>query len=302
MDISTFRPLLLVINPVAGRQLGKKYLTDILSVFTNHEFLTTVYVTQARGDATRFVAARGKDFKRIVCIGGDGTLNETVTGMMQGDIACPLGYIPAGSTNVFADSHSLPEHPIQAAEIAASDHIRLFDLGQYENSYFSYVAAFGMFTCLSFTTPQALKNKLGHTAYILDGIRDLAQTRPTHACFTADNITHEGDYLFGAVCNATSLARTFTFPKDTVDMADGQFEVILISEPATPIELQETITALRTQNYAASRQIDFFHANRLCVTCSSTLEWTLDGEPKSGLSQIEIKCLPRTLQLICPES
>lgn len=300
MESRSLQPLLLVVNPVAGRCLGKKYLADIVSALTERGFLMTVYVSKARGDSARFVTEHGRSFCRIVCVGGDGTLNETVTGMLTGGIDVPLGYIPAGSTNVFADSHHLSERPVRAAADAAADRVLSFDAGQFSDRYFAYVAAFGLFSCLSFTTPQTLKNRLGHTAYLLDGLRDLAQIHPEHVCITAGGIVHEGDYLFGAVCNATSLARTFEFPAGTVDMSDGQFEVILIRVPETALELQETVAALRTQNYAASRLIDFFHAENLRAECSPALEWTLDGEPASGRSEIDIRCLPLALRLVCP--
>lgn len=300
MEQKPIRPLLLIVNPVAGRRTGKKHLSELISAFNRRGFLTTVYITQARGDAETFVAARGGDFERVVCVGGDGTLNETVAGIMKCGVSVPLGYIPAGSTNVFADSHGLSESPARAARDAASDNVRSFDIGHFNDRSFAYVAAFGVFTCLSFTTPQRLKNRLGHTAYILDGIRDIAQIRPAHVTLEADGELHEGDYLFGAVCNASTLGRAFELPKGSVDMADGRFEVILIQTPSTLLRLQDTVAALRTQDYAACPDIDYFHASHIRIRCENTLEWTLDGEPAADCGEIEIQCLPRALKLICP--
>ncbi len=181
-------------------------------------------ITGKRATARLSPRALGGIISWSLCTGGDGTLNEVIHGLATANIDVPLGYIPCGSTNDFAASHGLSTDIIEAAEHIASGYSTRYDIGCFGGRHFTYVAAFGAFSWLSYTTDQNMKNVLGHTAYILDAIKDLYKIKPLHMKVTADGVTHEDDYIFGAICNTTSVAGTITLPAAMVDTADGVFE------------------------------------------------------------------------------
>ena len=293
----TAKKLMLIINPVAGRKLARKSLPEIITTFMAGDYLVTAFMTRQRGEATGFIRDFGAQFDLIVCSGGDGTLNEAVTGLMSAGLDKPLGYIPAGSTNVFADCHGLPTDVVAAAERIMSGSERRLDIGAFNEAYFSYIAAFGAFSWLSYTTPQNKKNLLGHTAYILDGIRDLPLIKESHLLLRHDGRTVEGDFIFGSICNCDSLACTFPLPKELVSYDDGLFETILIRAPRSMAELQTIVTALRTQDYDCPF-IDFFRSGRIFIENAAELSWTVDGELAPMASEILVENKPRALRIL----
>ena len=218
--------LLLILNPAAGTRSARRLLPEIIAMFTNYGHACLTFVTEQRGDATRFVEQYGDRAGKIVCIGGDGTFNETITGLLRAGLRVPVGYIPAGSTNDFANSLHLPSDILEAARNIVEGEPVTLDAGRFRERYFAYVASFGAFTRASYETPQNVKNALGHLAYILEGMKDLPTIRPEHVKLVANGETFEDVYLFGAVSNwrfpfpdtlirsvAVSLVRTFGVTK-----------------------------------------------------------------------------------------
>ena len=200
---------MLIINPVSGKRLVLKHLTGVIRSLMDAGYTVSTYITSRRGEATEFVQRYGREYDLVCCTGGDGTLNETITGLAKEEIDVPLGYIPCGSTNDFALSHKLSTDIPTAAANVASGNRRRYDIGRFGDSFFTYVAAFGAFSWLSYTTDQRMKNVLGHTAYILDAVKDVYKIKPQHVRMTANGTVYENDYIFGAVCNSTSVAGTF---------------------------------------------------------------------------------------------
>lgn len=251
----------------------------------------TAYMTASRGDATAVTAQRATDFDRIVCIGGDGTFNEVISGLRRADCMCPIGYIPAGSTNDFANSLHLSKDLIQAARDIVDGSPRKLDIGRFNDRYFSYVASFGAFTKASYATSQSVKNALGHLAYVLGGIKELPSIRSKHVRFTLDHSTVvEDDYIFGAISNSTSVAGILTLSPDIVDMSDGLFELLLVRKPKSLIELSDCVLALTTQDYH-SPMLTFLNAGHLEIEAPEDMDWTLDGERAEG----QAHCLAENL-------
>ncbi len=290
------KKLLLIINPVSGKKQILRHIPDIIRIFMDAGYLVTTAVTGSRGEGTALAACYGQHFDLLCCAGGDGTLNEVLTGLAKADLSVPLGYIPCGSTNDFAVSRSLSTDPLTQARAIASGRRTRYDIGRFGEHYFSYVAAFGAFSWLSYTTDQNLKNVLGHTAYILDGIKDLNKIKPLHMKITADGALHEDDYLFGAVCNSTSVAGTLELPKDLVDTLDGKFEVLLVKAPKALSGLEPIVRGLLTQDYS-SPMIELFQAEEIFVENPPGLEWALDGECPGPCDQVKITPLPGFLTL-----
>lgn len=292
--------LLLILNPAAGTRYARRLLPEIIAMFTNYGYACLTFVTEQRGDATRFVEQYGDRAGKIVCIGGDGTFNETITGLLRAGLRVPVGYIPAGSTNDFANSLHLPSDILEAARNIVEGEPVTLDAGRFRERYFAYVASFGAFTRASYETPQNVKNALGHLAYILEGMKDLPTIRPEHVKLVANGETFEDDYLFGAVSNSTSLGGILTLPQETVDMNDGMFEIMLVHMPKTAAELNEILTAVTSKQYRCG-MIDFIRTSRAEVFASSAMDWSLDGEREKGCEHIVIENVRDALRLLTKE-
>jgi len=213
----------------------------------------------------------------VVCCGGDGTFNETVSGLLDGGLKVPVGYIPAGSTNDFANSLKLSNNIMQAAKDILEGEPVSYDVGKFGDRYFSYVASFGAFSRTSYTTPQNVKNALGHTAYLLEGIQEISQIRKEHVRMELDDHVVEDDFLFGAICNSTSLGGILTLDPKRVDMADGLLEVLLVRAPQNLTEISECIQAVQNQTFNCA-MITFRSTSSIRVFADPEMPWTLDGE------------------------
>lgn len=291
------KQMLLIVNPCAGTRKASKHLTDIISIFNRAGYTVQTYITAGSGDATKVVAEQAKHMDVIVCCGGDGTFNETISGLMRSGTAVPVGYIPAGSTNDFANSLRLPTNFIKAAAKIATGKPHKYDICQFGTRYFSYVASFGAFTKASYSTPQNIKNALGHTAYILEGIQELPQIRSAHVRLELDGETVEDDFLFGAICNSTSLGGILTLDPKQVDMCDGKFEILLVRAPKDLSEISECIQAVQKQQYNC-RMITFRSSEKIKVFADPDMPWTLDGERENGHSVVDVVNIHQAISLL----
>ena len=289
--------LLLIINPYAGKRRANRQLTEIIEIFNRGGWDVTVYVTQSRGDACKVSADRAKDFQLVVCCGGDGTFNETVNGILASGTNVPIGYIPAGSTNDFANSLGLPSNILECAQRIVDGTPIPYDIGSFNQRFFSYVASFGVFTRTSYTTPQSVKNALGHTAYLLSGIQELSQLHTRFVRLVLDGETIEGDFLFGAICNSTSLGGVVNLDPKQVDLRDGKFEVLLVRAPKDLAEVAECIQAVQKQQYNC-KMITFQSAKHIEIYADATMSWTLDGEQADGSDCILVENLYHAINLM----
>ena len=281
------RKLLLIINPVAGRNQAQADLFKMVRVFAEHDCEVTVYPTRGPQDCTRKVLTDAGRFDLVVCCGGDGTLNEMVSGMMQREDHVPMGYIPLGSTNDFAASLHLPSHVEEAALRCVEGTAFHMDVGSLNDRYFNYIAAFGAFTEASYATPQQIKNALGHLAYILEGIKSLGRLQPIHVRITADGETFEEDYLFGAVTNTVSLGGVLRLDPSRVLLDDGMYELLLVKNPQNPTEAQAMLSALMLQNYDGPL-VRMLRASDILFESNHEISWTIDGEFGGSFSTTHI--------------
>ena len=281
------RKLLLIINPVAGRNQAQADLFKMVRVFAEHDCEVTVYPTRGPQDCTRKVLADAGRFDLVVCCGGDGTLNEMVSGMMQREEPVPMGYIPLGSTNDFATSLHLPSHVEEAALRCVEGTAFHMDVGSLNDRYFNYIAAFGAFTEASYATPQQIKNALGHLAYILEGIKSLGRLQPIHVRITADGESFEEDYLFGAVTNTVSLGGVLRLDPSRVLLDDGMYELLLVKNPQNPAEAQAMLSALMLQNYDGPL-VRMLRASDILFESNHEISWTIDGEFGGSFSTTHI--------------
>lgn len=291
------KKMLFILNPKSGKGQIKNQLLDILDIFQKNGYRVQVHITQAPLDAKKTVMKIGRRFDRIVCSGGDGTLNETVSGMMEAELKVPLGYIPAGSTNDFASSLKIPKSMTKAAEIAVQGEVFQCDIGSFNERYFNYVAAFGAFTEVSYATPQQMKNVLGHPAYIIEGMKQIASIKSAWMRVEYDGNVLEGDFIYGMISNSTSIGGFKKIVGKSVLMDDGMFEATFIRNPKNPLELQEIMSAILMEEMSTERMITF-KSSYLKIQSPESVPWVLDGEYGGSPSEIEVTNLHRMLNIV----
>ena len=292
--------MMLIINPMAGRSGYKTGFGEVMNILDSGGYLTTVYFTQGRGDATVMAAQHAAEYDTVACIGGDGTLSEVVSGLMQVPNPPPLGYIPMGTTNDVASTLGLPKNATDAALRIVTGTPTAFDVGSFgDQSFFTYVAAFGAFTAVSYETPQNEKQALGHLAYVLEAMGRLNSIDHYCAHVEYDGGTVDGDFIFGGVSNSTSVAGMVRLRKDLVSLGDGLFETLLIRNPENAVELQNIITALASRNYD-NPMLNFVRAARLVFRPEPGMPWTLDGEFAEGAAEVVVENLHSAIELMGP--
>ena len=300
--MSDRKKLLFVMNPKAGLMQAPKYMSEIIERFSGAGYLTQVLMTEGKGDARDFAAEYGETVDTVVVSGGDGTLNEVIDGLISAGLKTPIGYIPAGSTNDFASSIGLPKSIPACVERIINGTVQPIDIGSFNGRYFSYVASFGAFTSTTYSVPQNIKNILGHSAYVMAGIKELAHIKSIHARIilekgTPEEEIYEGDYILGGVCNSRSIGGIVNLEKLDVDMNDGLMEVLLIRMPKDLIELSDTTASILGGTFK-SHQIEKYSARNITFEIEEDTHWTLDGEYEKGNRVCEIKTLESAISLI----
>ena len=288
--------MLFVFNPKAGKGKIKTHLLDIVDIFSSHNYEIIIRSTQAPRDAYEKAKEYANSVDMIVCSGGDGTLDEVVTGIMEAESSVPIGYIPAGSTNDFANSLFMPKNMTKVAEMIMEEELYHCDIGRFNQKTFAYVAAFGLFTDVSYETDQDLKNVLGHVAYVLEGVKRLFDIKSYHMKVTSDEVQAEDDFIVGMITNSRSVGGFKNLTGKNVDMNDGLFEVTLIAHPKNPLQLQEIITAL----VMAEDNTDLiysFKTKKLTIESDEEVPWTLDGEFGGDHSYVDIENRHKALNL-----
>ena len=291
------RKLLCIVNPRAGRNKPHGPLFDALAVLSEAGYLVRIHQTAAPGDAAETAAREAKRYDLVIAVGGDGTLNEVISGLMQVEDPPPLGYFPQGTTNDFASCLGISQDPVAAARAVLQNRLRLLDAGRWNSRHFVYVASFGAFTRSSYAASQAAKNALGHFAYILEGMKDLSTLRPYRVRLNADGETLDGEYLFGAVCNTTSIGGLMKLDPEHVVLDDGRFEMLLVRSPKTPTDLQNLVLALLNQQYD-SKGLVFRHISSLQLETEEELPWSLDGEFAPSEPVVEIYNRKQALRML----
>ncbi len=293
--------LLLLVNPRSGRAKMGPALLGVVEIFSKADYNVTVYPTKEREDATRKAETiKNGEFDLIVVCGGDGTLNEVITGLMNSGSDIPIGYIPAGTLNEWSTGLGISKTIRQAAKDIVNGEEITLDIGKFGDKYFTYTASFGAFTSASYSTNQDIKNVLGQAAYFFEGVKSLGSIKPVHLKFECDSETIEGDYLFGAVSNSMSVGGIVKFDQSTVELNDGLFEVLLIENPTNILKLQPLVDGIL--KHELNREgMKFLHTKSVKVTGCDGLDWTLDGEHAKSQNKLKIDNIHKAVRFIVPK-
>lgn len=293
------KKLLFVFNPRSGKGQIKSKLLEIIDLFVKNGYQVTVHPTQKAGDAKNLVREQAGDYELVVCSGGDGTLDEVVTGMMERKKRVPVGYIPAGSTNDFAQTLHIPKNMLAAADIAVNGRIFSCDVGRFNKDYFVYVAAFGLFTDVSYQTSQNLKNVLGHGAYIIEGAKRLADIPSYRLRVEINGKVIEDDFIYGMITNSTYVGGVKNLALKDTKLNDGLFEVNLIRYPKNPVELNEILTNLMLPTVLETNHVMYFTTDKVRIHCvNGEMPWTLDGEFGGAHQDVEVINCRQAIELV----
>ncbi len=296
----TQKRLLLIVNPCSGRAKMHTELLKVVEILSACDFSVTVYPTKYKGDATEYVSSlNNDDFELIVVCGGDGTLNEVITGLMDNKLNIKLGYIPSGTLNEWSNGLKISRNIETAAKDITTGVDTKLDIGRFDNKYFSYTASFGAFTSASYSAPQDIKNILGQAAYFFEGIKSLANIKPFHLKFTHENGVTEGDFLFGAISNSLSVGGIVKYDKTAVELNDGEFEVLLIRKPDNILKLQPLIDGILKRDFNREG-MEFFRTKNLTIEATQEVSWTLDGEYAEGKEKMQVSNLHNAITFILP--
>ena len=290
---------LFIYNPISGMMQIKSHLYNILNIFAKAEYDLTILPTRKKGEAIEYIKKKAQEFELIICSGGDGTLNEVINGLMATGLneKIPLGYIPAGSTNDYAASLKIPKNMEKAAENIINGQIKEFDLGKLNSRYFTYIAAFGAFTRVSYDTPQDTKNILGHFAYFLEGLKSLTEISAYKLKIEHDKQIIEDSFIYGMVTNTYQVGGLYKLDKKEVELDDGQLEVMLVKEPKNAGEFNE-ITSYLLGNNINTNMVISFKTKKLHFEFEEEIPWTLDGEYGGSHKSVNITNRKKAVKII----
>lgn len=294
------KKVLLIVNPCAGRTKSRAGTFEIVDKFSKNDYEFSIHTTTCCGDATEIVKKNYDGKELVVCCGGDGTLNETINGVMRMPNRIPVGYIPSGSTNDLACTLGIPTDIKKATDLIMSGQTNSYDLGLFNNRCFSYIASFGAFTKASYATSQKLKNKIGHAAYILSGAKEFFNIRPIRARIEYDGGVLDDDFIFGSISNTTSVAGIFKFKPEDIKLNDGIFE-LLLARRVSLAKVPHIMGKVIRQDYDG-KEIIYLKTSKLKITFKEPVAWTLDGEFGGEHKKVNVQVLEKAVDICTPEN
>ncbi len=296
--------LLLIKNPIAGRNSTRISTDDIIRAFREYDIECFEKTTTCQGDGINIAKKYAADFDAIICCGGDGTYNEVINGLMYAGVDKPVIYLPCGSTNDFANTLSLTKDPHSAAKMYVDGLSNRYDIGTFNDKYFCYIASFGMATEISYSTSQNIKNLFGHSAYLINGfvlklIPMIKNMKPAHMRIEYDDGVIDDSFYFGAVANTNEISGLFKLEKNDIRMNDGKFELLLVRGSSPRAVADAFVSALR-QDYSGDN-IFLVKTSKVKITAIDEVPWTLDGEYGGIHKEIDINVLNEQINVVSPK-
>ena len=293
--------IMLIINPESGQGEYRQEIAGILDILCERGTFVGVHKTGHRGHAEELAKKEASKYDVVACIGGDGTLGETIAGLMHLDIRPPVCHIPLGTANDVAETLNLPLNPLKAARLIQTGKTIPIDVGRFGGKHFIYIAAFGAFTEVAYQTPTENKKNLGHLAYLLEGVSSLAKITPRKLTVEFDGGNRvEGEFIFGAVANTTSIAGLVKIKQDMVDLSDGAFEVVLVKNPKNILDINNIFIGIFTQKYD-SEYVQVFKAKEVRFLFQEPVPWTRDGEDGGSHQDVILETIHPGVEIFVPK-
>lgn len=289
--------ILLIVNPRSGRGKSKEVLFDIVDTLTHSGKTVTVYTTKQKKQTIDYIAENVQNYDTVAACGGDGTLNECFNGVIKSGVRVPIGYIPLGSTNDFATSLNLPLDHIEAAKVVAAGKSVPYDVGSLNGSYFTYIACAGAFAETSYLTAQNLKNKIGHSAYLLSAFKSISTLKKTTMEITTSDFTLKDDFLFTSFSNSLNAGVVLNFNSNDIKFDDGLFELLLVKMPKDIIDFTSLVKDILNANFN-NKLIRLFKTSECHVKAEVGIGWSLDGEDGGITDEITLKVHPKAVDII----
>lgn len=273
------KKMLFIVNTHAGRRRIVPALAEVISMFNAGGYETTVYITQKAGDVPGLVESEAYKYDAIVCSGGDGTLNETVRGIMHCEKRPTLGFIPAGTNNDAVGNLGLPKKIYDAAKVIVDGYSQPIDIGQFNDKYFDYIAAFGNFIEASFATPREAKNAVGGLAYVMSVLKLLPTVKPFKVRAEYDDgQVFEDEVLIGMASNGKYMASISLGEQLDASLNDGLMELIFIKKVKDVMSLQSLLESYAVGEAAENEGIFWRRVKKVKIETEEAMSWTLDGE------------------------
>lgn len=293
------KKMMLIVNPVAGRGGYSLNFGEAMRVFSYGGYSVTLYFTKGKNDATRFAEENGADYDVVACVGGDGTLSEVLSGLMKLDNPPPVGYIPMGTANDVATTLHIPKNDtVGAANLILNGEPHPYDVGGFgDDGYFAYIAGFGAFTNVSYSTPQDQKNMLGHLAYVLQGMAELPNIETVRTRVEFDDGVIETDLVYGSMSNSTSVAGIVKLKENMVSLGDGYSELVLVKDPRDVNGFGEILSSVLSGRFDGDKLI-ILHTKKAKFSFDHPVAWTRDGEDGGRHQEITLVNYHRPVQLI----
>lgn len=289
--------MLLITNPASGKGTIKKDLYKIIKNFKKLKFKIDLKYTNIDYNASKIVMNYDKECDVIIVLGGDGTLNEVVTGLTESNKKIKVGFIPIGTTNDFAKSLRIKKNRIELSKTILDKDIKNCDTGKINDKYFNYVAAFGVFTETSYATSREQKRKFGRLAYVFNGIKELFKIKKHKAKIYVDDMIITDDFIYGGISNSKSIAGFELYDKDEVDMSDGKFEAMFIKMPKNFFRKIKLGFDLLFKNRKNS-DIICFKVSKIVIEVEEPVDWTMDGEYAGRYSVVKIENLQKNMSFL----
>ena len=293
--------VLTIINPTSGKGNIANYADEIKLNLEEQNMEVNIQLTKEGYNAKKIILDNIEGNDLILVCGGDGTFNETVSAIMELGVQISIAYIPLGTTNDLARSLNMPIKDISITKKLLESKARVLDIGKFnENRYFTYIAAFGVMTDVSYKTSQKAKNKFGKLAYYMKAIKELIKIPTYKVKIKFDEEELEGEFIYGGISNSMSIAGFRWFNEEDIDLSDGKFEAIFIRKPKKLSGYFRLLNDFRHKDYMVNRDFVYFKASNIQIQTDKNVAWTIDGEYAGDLNFVDIKNCNKAIELaIC---
>lgn len=269
----------IIMNPASGKSKNKENIKNIYDILRKYDYDTVIKYTRGRKDATDIVRELDDNVNLVISAGGDGTLNEVVTGNLQRKKRLTLANLPMGTTNDVGNMYGLTGSVTSNLELILSGTVKNIDVIKINEKPFVYVACFGDYIDMAYNTPRQLKKKYGKVAYVIYGLKQLRNKIHKYDIkYTIDGKEYSGNYSFIFITNSSRIAGLNNVYYD-VKLDDNKFEVAL-AHVEKKADMLKLLVQINTKEIKDIPNITYYRTNNFKIEFldSPKTSWCIDGE------------------------